>query len=111
MPFSRAIANIDGSLTTVYTSAVAEANVFSAFINCEVDSNVYLYRLNGTTLTTLAFLRLTAGTPYQFPHKIILTTGEAIRARAMDRLNTVYPAPEESTPLAANVQIDLSILT
>ena len=123
MPFSRVFTQISGTLSTIYTAATAEENVFSLLLNCDVDSNVYLYRLNGTTSTLLAFMRLSAGTPYKLPHKIIMNAAESLQAKAMDRVNADWQTladwqtnpnwqnPEESIPLEPNVNIDISILT
>ncbi|HEY9610572.1 hypothetical protein [Allocoleopsis sp.] len=123
MPFSRVFIQVGGTLTTIYTAATAEENIFSLLLNCDVDSNVYLYRLNGTTSTLLAFVRLFAGVPQKQPHKIIMNAAESLQAKAMDRVsadwqtlpdwqtNPNWHNPEESLPLELNVNIDISILT
>lgn len=123
MPFLREFKTVTGAIATVYTATTAGENLFSVLLNCDVDSNVYLYRLNGTVSTLLAFVRLSAGVPWKLPHKIILNTAEALQAKAMDRTNTDWQTlpdwqtnpnwhnSEESLPSEVNVNIDISILT
>ena len=123
MAFARTFAQLTGTLTTIYTAATATGEtVFSLLLNCDVDSNVYLYRLNGSTSTLVAFVRLSAGQPQVLPHKIFLNNTEALQAKAMDRLNADWQTlpnwqtnpnwhnSEESTPLESNCNIGLSIL-
>lgn len=123
MPFNRIFAPITGTQSTIYIATTAGENIFSLLLNCEVDSNVYLYRLNGTASTLLAMIRLSVGAPQKLPHKIILNVGEALQAKAMNRVNADWQTladwqtnpnwqnPEESMPIESNVNIDLSILT
>ena len=126
MPFNRTFASVAGTLSTIYTATTVGENVFSLFLNCEADSNVYLYRLNSTTSTLLAFVRLSAGVPQKLPHKVILNAGEALQAKAMNRVNADWQTladwqtnpnwhNSEETFLPAesnvNVNIDVSVLT
>jgi hypothetical protein len=97
--------------------------VFSLLLSCEINSNIYLYRLNGTASVLVAFIRLSAGVLQKFPHKIILNMGESLQAKAMNRIeadwqtladwqtNPNWHNSEEVVSTESNVNIDISVLT
>lgn len=121
MKIDRAIAQISGTTTTIYTATKDGEIIFSLLATSAKPCNLYLTRLTSTAPNDY-FGQIVPWIPWKLPGKIVLRSGESFVARVME-VNPIdwhslpdwdtspsWDYPGEIFPVSPIANIDLSVI-